>query len=175
MYKILFFIAFILFIPNSYSAVYKQVDEQGNVIYSDKPGEKGKKIEPPASTTYTPPPTTRPASTPSALEQSIESAAYSNIAISEPANDVSIRDNAGNVSVKVIVTPALKLNAGHKIALYLDGKLAAKLKNNSYTFENLDRGAHTLKAAVISSTGKILKESGEVTFYLHRFSVLHKK
>jgi len=155
--------------------VYKSVDPHGNVIYSDKPGRGAKEIKIPNAQTYPAPPMP-PASPPTAPEQP-PFTAYKKIEITSPANDKDVRENAGNVTVTVRLTPDLQVERGHKLVLFVNGNDGAQVfKEESlspqFQFTNLDRGTYTLRAAVVDSKGKEIATSKPSMFYLKRVSIL---
>ena len=96
-------------------------------------------------------------------------AAAASVAIVAPAQDETIHDNSGNVSVSVEVDDA----PGAKLRLLLDGRSAApEADGTELRLENIDRGAHSLQAELIGPDGNVLAASAPVTFYLWRASRL---
>lgn len=156
---------------NANAAVYKTVDEQGNIIYTDDPNSKGKAVDlPPLSTV---PPSTNATEKPGKIPAEADrSARYQAVTVVSPTQDGTVRDNPGQVSVKVQVAPALDSKAGDRIQYLLDGKPQGEPStSDTVTFNNVDRGEHTVQAVVIDAAGKELKRSAAVRFYLHRQSV----
>ena len=149
--------------------VYKWADPQGNVIYSDKPHPGAEEIKLPETQAYPAPQTASPTIKPE--QQSFPG--YEKIEIATPANDETIRDNTGNINVSIKLEPELQVDLGHKLVLYVDGvKLPQELTSTLFQFTNLDRGTHTIHAAVVDSAGKELVSSKPSTFHLKRFSSL---
>ena len=164
--RILFLIAGMLLALSGTAEVYRSVDKDGNVVFTDQPSEGAEVIEidelqtikPPAAGKfeYTPPPAKpRPK--------------YSELSITSPAHDLAIRDNGGNVTVTIASTPNLRI--GDVLYLYLDGKEIELGNATSKSFTSLDRGTHQLRAVIKSSDGRILLSSKSVTFHLLRQSV----
>lgn len=151
------------------AAVYKSVDAQGNVVYTDEPQGNAQPLNlPPLSTIPAPKNFKRaPAKvTPKVVDS------YEQIRIVSPAQDDTVRDNSGNVAVSAALKPALNKAAGDRLQFYLDGQTEGKPRSGGRTvLQGLDRGAHTLEAAVIDRSGKELKRSPAIRFYLHRQSV----
>jgi len=165
------------------AALYKWVDENGEVVYSDEPPHEGMEpIKPPPIST-TPPVKVKPRATPKAAakpakppEPEKKPINYSEFSITAPGNDDAVRNNPGNVNVSFALTPALDTASGHYINLLVDGKVTGgKIQGQSVTVPNMDRGTHTLKAEIHDQTGKLLKSSNTVTFHLLRYSKLFKK
>ena len=160
----------ILFMPAVHADVYRSVDKDGHVVYSDKPSQGAEKIEiKDAQTIHL------PTAGPFRYQPPAKEAPprYSSVAISSPGNDESIRQNSGDVTVQISVSPGLK--SGDVISLLMDGKEVASGPASSVTLKNVDRGSHTLQARVLGSDGSTWASSESVTFHLLRHSVLTPK
>lgn len=161
------------------SAVYQYQDEEGNIIFSDKPvpGSVERKVESPAIIKIQ-------KDTKSKTPEKSDESAFGDVKIKEkkpkpyklfsmasPKDDESIRENLGNVSVALKISPDLQTEFGHRIMIEFDGKLLEdKWKSNVIAFSNVDRGTHSLKAHLIDTNGNRLKSTPIVTFHLQRFS-----
>ena len=145
--------------------VYRSVDKNGNVVFTDQPSPDAELIELDELQTidaptrgnfeYTPPPE-KPAPR------------YSAVTIISPQNDLAIRDNAGNVTVNIATQPDLR--SSDELVLFMDGKEIILGKSTAKAFTALDRGTHQLRAAVRDANGRILKSSPSVVFHLLRQS-----
>ena len=155
--------------PYTQAAIYKIVDEEGNVHYSDQPSPGAKEVDLPPPSVYTPPKMTNP--TRSVVEQKDSRTVYQGLRILTPKNDEAIRSNNGDLSVRLEVKPRLKRRQGHRLVLLLDGK-PVEVKGTSHQFNNLDRGTHTLSARVEDRNGSILIEADPITFHLLRNSII---
>ena len=166
-YKIL---SILLLITLGVSAeVYRSVDENGNVVFTDKPSPGAETIDlEDVQTINVPPP---PDINYSPRKQPEK--AYTEVTIISPQNDQAIRNDAGNVTVNVGVKPALQ--PSDSLVLYLDGKEIMLGKAMAKAFSGLDRGTHTVRAAVKDANGKVQKGSSTVSFHLLRNSVLNRK
>lgn len=153
--------------------IYKWIDPQGNVIYSDKPRPGAEEIKIPKAQIYPAPPMPSASPPPTPYEQQ-PFTGYQRIEIASPPNDVAVRENAGNVSVTVSLTPDLQTELGHKLVLFVDGPQSFKAEGTSpqFDFTNLDRGTYVLRAAVVDSQGKEIAISKPSTFHLLRVSIL---
>ena len=153
------------------AAVYKTVDSLGNVVYTDEPGGDARPVKLPPLSTVPPPDYKAAAQPPAQAEQSAESD-YQQVKIISPGQDETVRDNTGAVPVNVVTKPDLNSEAGHRLRYYLDGQVQGKpTPSGQIIFDNLDRGTHTVEAAVVDSAGQELMRSSSVRFYLHRQSV----
>jgi hypothetical protein len=145
--------------------MYKWVDAQGNVHYSDKPAPGATKIDVPKARTFTPPQVAAPAQnteTGSRRSQTQQRAAagYTAISISSPQDQQTLW-NVPSVTVSVNLEPALQ--AGDSLIITLDGA-SQTVHGNSATFADVDRGQHTASASV----GGI--SSQPITFFVQKTS-----
>lgn len=154
--------------------MYKWVDEEGNVSYSDQPQHKdARKLEPFGDNTIPATPV-QPRAQPSLPAPGKPDTRYSMLQITSPEHDQAIRSNPGNISVSLTTEPALDVAQGHSISLLLDHQLVSEnITSNTATLQNVDRGTHQLSAIIKNKQGKTLKQSDTITFHLHRHSILH--
>lgn len=162
--------ALLLSSPFAFSEIYRYVDEQGNVVFSDEPPADKR----PANTVDIPHINTIPAEplrTPTAPSKaeapSDSSAVYDSLSIRSPAHDSTVRDNTGDIRVQVALQPALA--DGHQLVLFLDGVEFARGRRYNATAKNVDRGSHTLEAVVYDAKGKVLIRSPASQVHLKRF------
>ena len=153
------------------AAVYKSVDAQGNVVYTDDPKGNGEPVKlPPLSTVPPPNPlTSSPAVTLPGSDSPVP--AYEQLTIAAPAPDETLRDNTGDVVVKVVLQPPLDKSAGHRLQYFLDGQAQGEPSaSDKARYPNVPRGAHTVEVAVLDAAGEELQRTPSVRFYLHRQS-----
>ncbi len=173
--RIFLFIFSLLIAFGVHAKLYKWVDENGEVHYSDSPPHKNaKEIKPPPLMTtpavkYTP-------KKKEAEEKEETATKYTDFKITSPGENETIRDNSGNVSISLSIDPPLDTKNGHSISILIDGRTKInKSKSLSHTLNYVDRGTHKLQAEIRNAKGKTIKSSNTVTIHLHRFSKLHRK
>lgn len=98
-------------------------------------------------------------------------APYGRVWILWPSDDEAVRANAGNVTVRIGLEPQ-RLRPGDAVVLYLDGVPVVRASRLDIELENVDRGTHTLQAAVVDPAGETLVRSEPVSFHLLRASRL---
>jgi hypothetical protein len=154
------------------AAVYKHVDEKGNVTFSDAPQKKGDKpISLPEPSTYKPDTAPRM----STGEENKKTPApktvqYDSVVINTPENDAAIRSNSGDITVAFSSNPELQGN--NQYVVFLDGSKIQESSDNSVTLTNLDRGSHSVLVQIQGDDGEVLSASQPVTFHLLRQSVI---
>ena len=151
--------------------VYKKVNQDGSVEYSDQPfaGASELKLEQHKGQS------TLPAYTPSQLSSSSLSKKKTNnvvnIEVLSPKHGDTIRNNEGNLTIMVQKFGKNK-NTYKTQILINDSPIGNLTQATVIKLKNLDRGEIKIKAQLISRSGKILATSTESVVYLHRMSVI---
>ena len=82
-------------------------------------------------------------------------------------NDGVVRNNGGTVPMTVTLEPTL--SKSHFLRFYIDGKMVGnKQKELTFIASNIEYGPHVAHFDVISSNGKVVQQSAKV-----RFNLLH--
>ncbi len=148
------------------AGLYKHVNPDGSVEFTDFPrSTQDKPVILSPMSTFTPTPVPPVRSTP---QKTAGTTQYTAANITSPANEATIRDNTGKLTIKTSVTPSLQ--PGHKIVLLNNGEKKGESTTGFFELNNVDRGAHILTIQVQDSTGKTLISSQAVTVFLHRRS-----
>ena len=169
-----------LFVTNSFAAIYQTLDENGKIVFTDKPqpGSTEKKLVAPSIIKIKKVEEKKPVGGLGELKVNVKkkkAVPYSKFTIVSPLHDVAVRNNMGTMELKLKVTPELQTKFGHRIKVKLDGQThKSSWKSLSISFKNVDRGTHTFQAFIVDESGKHLKSSKSVTFHLQRFSRLFK-
>ncbi len=153
--------------------IYKKVNKNGSVEYSDKPFPGAKKIilkDINSQTTlpqYTPPKST----TGDSKKRDKQRDKNANISITSPVHGDTIRNNEGNFTV--LVQKQGKKAKRYKTQILINGTPQGEPTQASVIkLKNIDRGELKIKAQLISSSGKILATTKETVVYLHRVSII---
>lgn len=159
--------------------IYKSIDAQGRVRYSDKPSPNAQPVEvTPATTQFAPLELTElPATDADETDKVLNQVSLS---IIEPTAEEAVRANNGDVTFRWQVS-AERLSSSLIFQLILDGNVVYQGALPQTTLTNLNRGEHqyqvqallterltengTVEDAVVASTGL-------QTFYLQRHSRL---
>ncbi|MGI2026937.1 DUF4124 domain-containing protein [Endozoicomonas acroporae] len=149
----------------AFGTIYKTVDQDGNVIFTDsRPADQpSEEVKLRPITPMSPAPENKP-ELPKPV-QKVSKKPYGRLQIIEPANNATVR-NQGNFTVKIVTAP--KIIDGHKVRLLLDGKVVAGPKRNlTFELENVDRGTHNLAVEIIDNQAKVIQSSSN-TIHVHR-------
>lgn len=165
--------------------VYKVVDKDGNVTFTDQPPEDGSKpiklapisvIETPE---YVKPP--EPAAAPDpTLEEGAEKELslkdarkiYRDFAIISPGQEESVWKPEGPIAVAWSTGAALK--KGMEVTLFLDGKVHLTTTQPIIPLSGMDRGEHTIKAELRDSKNGLVATSETITFFVRQPTVFNR-
>ena len=140
----------------TYAEVFRQVDKDGNVTYSDVPSKaKQKPVTVTPMTTFKAPVSKRPISD-NKSKAKPKVTKYQSLTVQEPAENSVIRANDGNISVAVESTPELDTDAGHKIIILIDGSPAKRNEADPKIVAGVSRGEHSISAQIIDDKEQVL-------------------
>ena len=160
------------------ATVYKWIDSNGVVHYSDQPGPGAQRIETQSGSAaprskFGPPATLaskggrRPQDNDQARTTSLD---YTAFEIDMPQPEQNFTEST--VPVRLRLEPQLR-NA-QTLSLYLDGQLVTGQPDNAtdYTLTDVPRGAHSLVAMVTDADSNASRSTPGLTFYVQRPSIL---
>lgn len=157
--------------------VYKIVDKDGNVTFTDKPPEDGAKPMdlPPLSVIET------PDYGKTAREQAEEAAAageepevplrtlrnnYRDFAIVSPLQEESVWRPDGPISIAWSASNGLM--EGMMVQIFLDGQRQANTTASMIPVNGLDRGEHTVTARIVDGRNRVIATAQPITFYVRQ-------
>ncbi|EGM68305.1 DUF4124 domain-containing protein [Shewanella sp. HN-41] len=158
-------IGLLLFSMLAQATVYRWVDKDGKVHYSDEPHPNAEVVELKEKTLNQialPPPQLDA----SANNQVIEKMAYQ-VNITSPEEEATVRDNNGDFEVTAIVTPEIK--SRYLMVLKLDGQVVGQPQvSGIFKLTNIDRGEHTIVVDAMTQNGKVFASSSPRKIFLHQ-------
>ncbi|NRA83533.1 MAG: hypothetical protein HRU22_07130 [Gammaproteobacteria bacterium] len=146
--------------------VYKKINKDGSVAYSDQPFTGAQQIEMKASSQ-----TQLPAVAISPLfklnKKRTEAKSNFNIVIASPQPQQAIRSNNGELTIVVQTTP--QLSSKYKVQLLVNNFAYGEPRQQTvFTVKNINRGEVLIKAHLVTKNGNILASTSETIVYLHR-------
>jgi len=162
------FLALLICCPLS-AQVFKWTDSSGVVHFSDTPHPGAKTIDVPGIQKFSTPPAQGAAGSAAAPPPAPSAAMheYTTLAITQPIQDETIRNNQGYVPIIISVEP--ELQSGDLLQVMFDGKAIGKPQSGKlFALNEIDRGTHTISVQVIGEDGTVLSSSEEVTFHMQR-------
>lgn len=156
----IFLLCLVLFAPWVVADVYKTVDKNGRVIYTDKPkSENAEKLKLREINTV-PGAEPLPQSSPVESFPAQEAAISYQIGIISPRNDVSIPVGQRDLAIAITLNP--ELQEGHLLVYFMNGELLEETTMNNIIIKDVPRGTHTLVVEAIDADGRSLGTSAPV-------------
>lgn len=158
------------------SQIFRTVDEDGNVVFTDIPPREDDEnaeqiiIENPNSFAVEEaiPKADAWIVEPEEGEEAEPPFRYNALEIVSPADDEPVRENAGNITIVTNVSP--RMQRGHVARLLMDGSVVQEGPQASFDLANVDRGTHTIAVEIIDEQGQVLIRTEESTFHMLRFA-----
>lgn len=164
----------VLLAAPAFAEVYRQVDAQGNVTYTDEPSGNTPvervDIKPVTTITLPKPKAVRE---PEELRQKVktEGGIYSDVRFRSPENQQAFWRADGNVSFQVTSTPPPR--EGHKYEVTLDGQPVGQSRSGTINVSSVYRGTHQARVSIVNSSGITIKSGETISFTVHQPSVLN--
>ena len=161
--------------PLASAQVYKWVDENGVVHYSDQPVAGAEEIRidqratPAARSTANEPDARSPDSEPEPVAAAAPFS-YESLAVTAPVAEQTLWNIGGELTVTLSLSPGLR--SGDRVRLYFDGE-SRMINGLRTTLEEVWRGEHNLQAEVIDASGRLMIRSEPIRFYVQQTSVLN--
>ncbi|MDC8832525.1 DUF4124 domain-containing protein [Alteromonas gilva] len=161
------FLLFSLCLAPAYAQqVYKVVNQDGSVTYTDKPLPGAQPVQlGPLNQVAMP----TPQITPRVTRQTSPATPKPQLEVLSPADEATVRNNSGNMQIAVKVTHP---DTDGRYHLYMDGALLKEQSTPVFQVEGINRGAHTFYIEHTDNKGKTLASTTPRTFYLHQASRL---
>ena len=151
--------------------VYRVINENGTVTYTDNPPAGDPSVESvdlPTINTQSAPAIPTTVKKVAAEEQT----GYQKIAILTPTQGSTIPPGHQEVTIQIALTPALQ--TGHLIQLLFNGQhYGPPSSSTTFHIGSLVRGEHSIKAHILDSKNNIVGQSNSITIYVKRHSIKH--
>ncbi len=154
----------------AYADVYRQVDAQGNVTFSDEPSSGAKTIKVKPVTTIKLP-KLEDLEEEKQAEPQPEKSFYQAVAFAAPQNNQAFHSGNGNVEFQLFSEPALR--NGHQYEVTIDGQPVGQSSSNTIMVQNMDRGTHQAGINIIDQNGVQVTSGTGISFTVHRPSRLN--
>lgn len=149
--------------------IYKVVDKNGNISFSDQPQSQATEIKL-QDTNTVPKVTTRERANPkTTVTETSNKLSYKTLAITYPADGGAIANGLVPFNVNANISP--KLQKGHILWLLINGQRHSSNTQSTIIVPSLDRGQHTLQLIITDSTNSTLKQSATSTINVLRPSI----
>lgn len=161
------------------AAVYKYIDENGNVAYGDKPVSGSEQVK--IQKAKRPKPQVQDEGESGEQPQSNRNGGsrqsgdedapvvYKSLEILTPKNEKVIDDRTGTVQVIFLPTPSLA--PSDQLVITVDGKDLSKGRDANLALQQVSRGQHTVTGRILDADGNLKIQANTVTFHVRRPSV----
>lgn len=148
------------------TTVYKTVNEDGTVTFSDTPTSGAQELTLTGSSTIESMPVTP---LPAVQTQSTDQVNY-RLNVLSPTQDATLRNNNGDIRIAARISPETQ-------GTYLLDFGGQQYDSTSgvFTLNNIDRGTHSYKVLFTDNKGKVIASSEERTLHLHQASVMIRR
>lgn len=168
--------------PATFAQVYKVIDEDGNVTYTDRaPDASAVPVKLKGLSVISP---QKPA--PSATEYKVSAGAegdpddavtsirklrdgYKDFAIVSPTPDQTFQGTENTVPIGWNTRYALQ--PGMKAVIYIDGEAREETASSVVNLDKIWRGSHEVYAQLVDGRNRIIATTGKVTFHMRQNSV----
>ena len=159
----------VLLTTASTAGVYRWKDEHGVIHYADRRVADAEELS--ISSADADQPTdetisdTRDANDPDVEDRPTD--AYSEFHLAEPEANQTVRTDAGEVSIAILLEPALSRD--HEIQLVVDGRsIEGRFSSTQLTLRDVGRGSHTLQAKIVDGEGVTVASTQVVNFHVRK-------
>jgi hypothetical protein len=140
--------------------VYKWVDADGKVHYSDRPITGAEPLPVPLKKVP------QPQATPAAPIPA-SPGPYAQFEVLTPEPNATLRDAEGNLTVGLVLEPPLM--AGHRLQLLLDGgPVTGEAPGTQLLIKGLPFGSHDIQAQILGAGGALIATSSTIRFHLRK-------
>lgn len=152
--------------------IYKSLDADGNIVYSDTPSVGAEKITPPPISTIESGPGLKPSQITTEDETGKPPTRYTRFSILQPKNDDTLWDSQGSIPLSMKLEPGLDTGNGHSVWVYIDGKPVVK-KSASLVqpISGIDRGTHKVSAEIRDGSGRVLKRTKTISVHVKKHAL----
>lgn len=153
--------------------VYRWVDEEGVVHYSDTPHPGAEEIFLPDSSSSSRSTTgfgAQPRTPRNAREEQDggQTFDYESLTFAAPAPEETLWNIEGELTVRLNLQPALR--QGHQVRVYFDGE-PRPVEGLQFALQEVYRGTHNLQAEVLNESGQLMIRSEPLRFYVQQTSI----
>jgi len=168
-------VIFILFCAsNAQAEIYTCKDDKGDTVYTDSPDAcvNVEEVKVDALPALVPSKSIAIPNNNRSVVNEDDKNAYTELVITSPINDATVRDNQGNLTINFRAAPALQTRKGHKYVVTFDGAEVYSGTSTITALKNVDRGTHSISVKIVDASGSTKISATPVKVTLQRYSSL---
>ena len=137
--------------------IYRQVDGDGRITFTDTPRPGAERLLQGTGNTYRAPPRPPIAQVAEPVQAQSEAvSAYESVSIAWPKEE-AIRANDGRIRIVAATQP--ELQPGHRARLLLDGEIVQQGDGLTFDLTEVNRGTHEFTVRIVNDAGHVLAQS----------------
>lgn len=155
-------------------AIYKTVDADGNVTYTDQPPTPdAQPLDLPPITVADPYENNEIGDIQlDAGETVVDLVPYPDFRLLSPTSEQHFWGTGGTFTAQASTNAPLE--PGHLVQFVLDGQVAGSGRGYFMEFTGIDRGEHVIRAEVVDTQGNSLARTDNVVFFMRQQSVINR-
>ena len=142
--------------------IFKHVDENGNVSYSDQPALGSERIETRNHRSSSRASGDEEPDGGAEGEGKAESPDYKSLQILTPREGKVVDSETG--AVQVIMLPTPSLGKSDSLVIEVDGRQVSKGRDVNLSIQNVPKGKHSVSSRIENSEGEVIIESASINF-----------
>lgn len=172
MRKLLVIPLILLAVPAT-AEIYRYVDENGSMVYTDqKPSEDATPVDLPGLTVMdAPKPATSPTRT-SASDGSEVPEVYPDLTVLSPRREETFQGTGNTLPLRLASRQALR--GSDQVVVFLDGSQQGSFTSLAVDLQDVPRGAHDVRVEIRDAQDRVVGTAGPVTFHMKQHSRLHQ-
>lgn len=167
-FQLIALLSLIVTAPLLANTIYKTVQADGTVVYSDVPSRDSVPVNMVLSNNVIIPKLADPMTTGQDNSEIKQPTTQYQITVLSPRPQETIRNNNGEVNINFEITP----DYVGKSYLLVDDQVVNTKGKTQIKLNNVERGEHFIEVQLRDNSGKIFASSGKQSFYLHKASAL---
>lgn len=168
-------VIFILFCAsNAQAEIYTCKDDKGDTVYTDSPDAcvNVEEVKVDALPALVPSKSIAIPNNNRSVVNEDDKNAYTELVITSPINDATVRDNQGNLTINFRAAPALQTRKNHKYVVTVNGAEVYSGTSTITALKNVDRGTHSISVKIVDASGSTKISATPVKVTLQRYSSL---
>ena len=161
-----------LCIHNVQAEIYICKDDKGGTVYTDSPDTcaNAEEVKVDALPTLVPSKSIATPNNNRSVVNEDDKNAYTELVITSPINDATVRDNQGNRTINFRAAPTLQQRKKHKYVVTVNGEEVYSGTSTTTALKNVDRGTHSISVKIVDANGSTKIRATPVIVTLHRYS-----
>lgn len=154
------------------TTVYKWIDENGVIHYSDQPHPNAEKLQVEGVQTYSSSAAAVRGPITSGEANAASANPYKGCAVAQPLDQQNL-PNAHSVFIRVAADPVLR--GDDRVFMTMDGRAlnGGQPTGTSFNVTDLDRGEHSVQAQIRDADGQVLCQTPTITFSVSQPNLLN--